>query len=110
MTKNEIIAKVNELIAAPSCNPELKAKAEAYLKAQNKASADALVRALETYVNSADETIAFAESDMGKNFFGAEVAAKVAESAHAEKDRGGKYCACPACQAGAAIWENKESL
>ena len=31
MTKNEIIAKVKELIAAPMCNPELRAAAEAYL-------------------------------------------------------------------------------
>ena len=46
MTKNEIIEKVKELIAAPSCNPELKAAAEAYLAKQDKATADALVKKL----------------------------------------------------------------
>ena len=33
MTKSELTAKVNDLIAAYSCNPELKAAAENYLKA-----------------------------------------------------------------------------
>lgn len=31
MNHNEVIAKVKELIAAPMCNPELRAAAEAYL-------------------------------------------------------------------------------
>ena len=47
MTKQEIIAKVNELIAAPSVCAGVKAAAETYVKAQDKASADALVKALE---------------------------------------------------------------
>ena len=110
MTKQEIIAKVNELIAAPSCNPALKAAAEAYLKAQDKASAEALVKALNEYVNSIDETIALAESDFGKQIFGAERAAGVAAAAKKAKSEGAKYCVCPACQAGAAIYENKEAL
>ncbi|MBQ9433404.1 MAG: hypothetical protein IJU26_04220 [Synergistaceae bacterium] len=46
MTKQEIIAKVNELIAAPSVCAPVKSAAEAYLKKQDKASADALVKVL----------------------------------------------------------------
>ena len=46
MTKQEIIAKVNELIAAPSVCGAVKSAAEAYLKNQDKASADALVKVL----------------------------------------------------------------
>ena len=110
MNKQEVIAKVNELIAAPMCNPALKAKAEAYLKAQDKASADALVKALEETVSSIDETIAFAESDMGKKVFGAEAAAGMAKKGHEFKAKGEKYCFCPACQAGSVIWENRASL
>ena len=110
MTKQELIAKVNELIAAPMCNPELKAAAENYLKAQNKASADSLVKALNEYVSSIDETIAFAESDMGKKVFGAEQAAGMAKMGHDFKAKGEKYCFCPACQAGAAIYNNREVL
>ena len=110
MTKQEIIAKVNELIAAPTVCAPLKAAAEAYIKAQDKASADALVKALNENVNSIDETIAFAESDMGKKIFGAETAAGMAKKGHEVKAAGGKYCFCPACQAGGAIYENREAL
>lgn len=110
MTKNEIVEKVKELIAAPSCNPELKAKAEAYLKAQDKANADELVKALETYVNGIDETIGFASSEMGKKVFGAEQAAKMVALGNDLKAKGEKYCFCPACQAGAKIYENKDVL
>lgn len=110
MTRQEIIAKVNELIAAPMCNAELKAAAEAYLKAQDKASADALVKAIEANVNSIDETLGFAESEMGIKIFGAEAAKGLAETCRKAKSEGNKYCVCPACQAGGAIWENKEAL
>ena len=110
MTKNEIIAKVNELAAAPTCNADVKAAAEAYLKEQNKANADALVKMLETHVNSIDETIGLAASDMGKKIFGEETAAFMVKKGNEVKAAGGKYCFCPACQAGSVIYENKESL
>ena len=110
MTKQEIIAKVNELISAYSCNADLKAAAENYLKAQNKDSAEKLIKALETYVNSIDETMALAESDMGKKLFGEEAANSLAENCHKAKDAGEKFCICPACQAGSVIYANKELL
>ena len=110
MNHNEVIEKVNELIAAPMCNPELRAKAEAYLKEQNKANADALLRSLDDNVSTIDETIAFAESEFGKEVFGEERAAEMAKHGHEFKDAGGKYCFCPVCQAGSAIYENKECL
>ena len=110
MTKQEILTKVNELIAAPMCNPELSSAAEEYLRSQDKASASKLVKELEAYVNSIDETIGFAESDMGAKVFGAENAKGLAEAAKKAKAEGGKYCICPACQAGGAIWENRNAL
>ena len=110
MTKQEILAKVNELVAAPSCNPALKAAAEEYLKAQDKASAEKLVKALDEYVNSIDETIALAESEMGAKIFGAEQAKGLAEAAKKSKAEGNKFCICPACQAGSVIYANKEAL
>ena len=90
MTKSEIIAKVNELIATPNCNPELRAAAENYIKAQDKAAAEKLIKALESCVNSIDETLAFAESDMGKNIFGEETAKNIAQNCHKAKDAGEK--------------------
>ena len=110
MTKQEITAKVNALIEAPSCNPALKAAAEEYLKAQDKESAAKLVKALEEYVNSIDETIALAESEMGAKIFGAEQAKGLAQAAKKFKAEGNKYCLYPACQAGAEIYANKEAL
>ena len=46
MNKQEILAKVNELIAAPSVCAPLKAAAQAYINSQDKPTADALVKAL----------------------------------------------------------------
>ena len=110
MTKNEILEEVKKLAAAPNCNPGLKPAAEAYLADQNKANAEALIKGLETYVNSIDETIAFADSEMGKQIFGAEQAAKMASLGKDLKAKGEKYCFCPACQAGSKIFENKNLL
>ena len=110
MTKNEIIEKVKELIAAPTCNPEVKAPAEAYLENQNDATKDALIKALESHVNSIDETLAFADSETGKQVFGAEQAANMVKLGKDLKAKGEKYCFCPACQAGSKIYENKELL
>lgn len=110
MNKQEVIAKVNELIAAPTVCALVKSAAEEYVKAQNKASADALVKALEENVNTIDETIGFASSEMGKKIFGEEMAASMVKRGNEVKASGGKYCFCPACQAGSVIYENRESL
>lgn len=110
MTKQEIIAKVNELIAAPSVCADVKAAAEAYVKNQDKKSADALVKVLEAEVCTIDELIGLCESETGAKLFGAEQAAKMAEQAKKSKASGNKFCICPACQAGAEIYANKEAL
>ena len=110
MTKQEIIAKVNELIAAPSVCADVKKAAEAYVKSQDKKSAEALVKVLEAEVCTVDELIGLCESETGAKFFGAERAAKMAEQAKKSKADGNKYCICPACQAGGVIYENKEAL
>ena len=110
MNKQEILAKVNELIAAPSVCASVKAAAQAYVKAQDKPSADSLVKALAENVNSIDETIALCESDMGRQIFGAETASAMAKKGHELKAAGEKYCFCPACQAGSVIYENREAL
>ena len=100
MTKQEIIAKVNELIAAPSVCAKVKEAAEAYLKSQDKKSAEALVKALEAEVCTVDELIGLCESETGAKFF----------CAKKSKADGNKYCICPACQAGSVIYENREML
>lgn len=110
MTKQEILAKVNELIAAPSVCAQVKEAAQAYAKNQDKKSAEALVKILSAEVCTVDELIGLCESENGKKFFGAEKAASMAEAAKKSKAEGGKYCICPACQAGSFIYEHREAL
>ena len=68
------------------------------------------MKALEADVCTIDELIGLCESEQGKKFFGAEKAASMAEAARKSKAEGGKYCLCPACQAGSVIYENRELL
>ena len=110
MTRDEILRKVDELINAPTSCAEVKGAAESYKKSQTPENANALIKSLENNVNSIDETINFAESDFGKNLFGAEQASKMAELGKKLKSEGRKYCFCPACDAGSIIYENKEAL
>ena len=101
---NSMIEKVNALIAAPTCCAELRAVAEEWLKAvgtdgEKEASAKLL-----------DDVIPFFESEDAVRFFGAEGAKEKADAAKQAKADGGIYCLCPACQAGASILAEKESL
>ncbi|MBQ4430482.1 MAG: hypothetical protein IJP89_05515 [Synergistaceae bacterium] len=88
MTKQEILAKVNELIAAPSVCANVKEAAEAYAKSQNKDTASALVKALEAEVCTVDELIGLCESEDGKKFFGAEKAGEWLRPRRSQKLRG----------------------
>lgn len=111
---NSMIEKVNALIAAPSCCAELRAVAEEWLKAvgtegEKEASAK-LIAELEEDVCTLDDVIPFFESEAGIRFFGEEGAKAQADAAKQAKADGGKYCLCPACQAGASILAEKESL
>ncbi len=110
MTKTELSAKIDELIAAPMCQAALRTAAENYKADPSKANADALVKSLEENVNSIDDTIAFAGSDAGKKIFGADVAAEAVKKGKELKSQGAKYCFCAACTAGGAIYDNKEAL
>ena len=110
---NSMIEKVNALIAAPSCCAELRAVAEEWLKAvgtegEKEASAK-LIAELEEDVCTLDDVILF-ESEDAVRFFGAEGAKEKADAAKQAKADGGIYCLCPACQAGASILAEKESL
>ena len=88
MTKNEILAKVNELISAYSVCAPIKEAAEAYVKIQDKKSAEALVKALEADVCTIDELIGLCESEQGKKFFGAEKAGEWLRPRRSQKLRG----------------------
>ena len=97
-----IVEKVKEVLAAPSCCPELKDAAQKYLAvldtADEKAAGKILIAELEEDVQSIDDTLAFFCS------------ANMAETARKVKATGAKICFCPACTAGKAILDHKETL
>lgn len=112
--RDDLKAKVEELIAAPSCCAEIKTAAQAWLDTYddgnaNQAPAKALVKALEENVATIDETIEFFKSDAAKGIFGDALTAKLAE-AEAAKTAGETVCTCSACQLGAEILKSKDYL
>lgn len=114
MSKEEVIKKVHELIGAPSCCAEAKEAGNNFIKALGTPgehdAAKALIKELNEDVCLIDAVIAFAESEDGIKFFGAERAKAIAEASHKGKEAGSKYCVCPACTAGAAILDNQAAI
>lgn len=106
--KELMITESQKLIAAPSCSPEAKNAAKAWLAAVGTDCEDAET---EKYLNelkedlvTIDGLIVFAESDAGKTVFGSEQAAsEVASHARTIKAQGAAYCDCPACATCEAI-------
>lgn len=114
MTKADIIEKVKDLIAAPSCYAPLKALAEEWLKAvdtaDEKKMSKKLVAELEADVQKAADCLAFFDSEAGRAKVGAEFAANMAKHFKELVDAGEVWCDCPACTAGRAILENRELI
>lgn len=112
--KDDVIQKVNALIAAPSCCAEAKAAAQAWLDAldtdQEAEQTRKLIEELEMDIMPIDTLIAFAGSETGIQIFGAETARQIEAHAKEIKAAGAKYCDCPACAAVAAILEKKQEL
>lgn len=103
-TIEAITAKTNDLLAAPSCNPKLKAAANAWLAAADKdAETPAYIDALKNGVATIDELLAFAGSDHAKKILGEEGAKGLLAHAKDIQAKGAKYCDCPACTAALAI-------
>ena len=75
-TLNYVVEKTKELMAAPSCSQEAKDAAQAWLDAvgtENEAEeTKKYIAELEEDIMTLDGLIAFAESEMGAQVFGAE--------------------------------------
>lgn len=103
-----------EVMAAPSCYEGLKPICENYLKAVGtageKEAADQLKKALKADVNSIDEVIPFFESEEGEKIFGKDTAAHLAAAAKEAKEKGVKYCICPACTAGGWLLDHESEF
>lgn len=112
--RDYVTEKVNELLNAPSCCAEAKAAAQNWLDAVGTdREADAsrgLITELEMDIMPVDGLIAFAESEVGAQVFGAEMAKNAAAHGRELKAAGAKYCDCPACAASEAILKKKDEL
>ncbi len=112
--KDFVTEKVNELLKASSCCAEAKEAAQNWLDAvgteKEAEQTKNLIAELEEDIMPVDGLIAFAESDMGAQVFGAETAKNVAAHGRDLKASGAKYCDCAACAACEAILEKKDEL
>ena len=112
--RDDLKAKVEEMMAAPSCCEELKAAAQAWLDTYddgnaNQAPAKALIAALEESITPIDDCIAFLGSDMGKKIYG-DAQPEALAAAEAAKAAGRKHCTCKACDLAAQILAQKDYL
>lgn len=113
-TRKFVEEKTKEVLAAPSCCPELKEMAQKWLDAENTPEEAEVTKAylqeLSEDVLSIDSLIGFASSEQGAEVFGAEQAKEMAAAAQKAKEAGAKHCICPACTAGGAILDRKDEL
>ena len=109
-----VVEKTRDLIASPTCCADAKAAAQVWLDAlgtgREAAAAQAYIAELEEDIMPIDNLIAFADSEAGQRYFGAEKAAGIVAHAKEIKAAGAKYCDCPACAAAEAILEHKAAL
>ncbi|WP_130864357.1 molecular chaperone Hsp90 [Bacilliculturomica massiliensis] len=109
-----VVQKTRELIEAPTCSSETKAAAQAWLEAvgtgKEAEETKKYIEELEADIMPIDNLIAFAGSDAGVQYFGAETAGNIVEHAREIKAAGAAYCDCPACAVVAEILEKKDSL
>jgi len=106
--------KTRDLMAAPSCCPEAKAAAQAWLDAvgtdNEKAETMKYLAELEEDITPIDGLLAFASSKEAAEIFGEEGAKGFLAHAQELKASGAKCCDCPACKAALAILDKKAEL
>ena len=109
-----VTAKTNDLLAAPSACQEVKAAATAWLAAvgtEKEAEETAkYIAELETDIMPIDGLIAFGQTELALQIFGAEGVKKLQAHAQELKDSGAKYCDCPACAACKASLDRKAEM
>lgn len=113
-TRNFVTEKVNAILAAPSCCPELKEIGMEWIQAsgsdQEAAATRALLHELEEDVCTIDDTIAFFASPAAAAAFGEEGAKGMLIRAREHKAAGGTHCFSPACANGKDILEIRDKL
>ncbi len=112
MAKEEIIEKVKELKDSRSCYEGLKTLCEEYLASigteKEKELAETMKKALQEDVIDIDGSIAFLASEEGAAMLGKDMAEKMTAKAREAKEKGVKYCICPACTAGGWLLDHED--
>ena len=111
--RNRLAEKVKKLIAIDYCTAELKAAGQEWLDTfddgkANTPATEKLVAALEYGIATAEEALAFMESDTAKAMFGDQYEAKLAEAK--ANAAAGKHCGCEACTLCDEILSEKDYL
>ena len=109
-----VTAKTQDLLAAPSACQEVKAAATAWLAAvgTNKEAEETAkyIAELEADIMPIDGLIAFAQTELALQIFGAEGVQRLKAHAQELKASGAKYCDCPACAPCTAIVDQKAEM
>ena len=110
----ELTEKTRALIDAPTCSSETKEAAKRWLDAvgtdAEAAETERYFAELEEDIMPIDTLIAFAGSEQGISYFGAEAAAGIAAHAKEIKAAGARYCDCPACAIVEEILRQKSEI
>ena len=112
--RDDLKAKVEALIAAPSCCAELKAAAQAWLDTYddgnaNQAATAAFIKELEEDITPLDSFLDFLKAEAAKVFFG-EAHGGILAGALAAKAAGETVCTCEACRLASEILAKKDFL
>ncbi|MDO5564155.1 MAG: molecular chaperone Hsp90 [Eubacteriales bacterium] len=104
--------KINDLLNANSLCKEAKEKLNLYLNNKNTNEEEKylkeLLNELENDILPVDALVAFTSSDAAIKVFGEEKAKFYNAHANELKEKGIKYCDCPACKAAQEILEKKD--
>ena len=110
----EVVEKTRALIVAPTCSAETKAAAQRWLGAVGTDGeldeTKKYLEELQADIMPIDNLIAFAQSDKGVQYFGAQSAAQIAAHAQEIKAAGAQYCDCPACALVEEILQKRDAL
>ena len=109
-----VIAQTKNLLAAPSACQEVKAAANAWLAAVGTAKeaeeTAKYIAELEADIMPIDGLMAFGETQLALQIFGAEGLKGLKAHAQELKANGAQYCDCPACAPCKAILDRKAEL
>jgi hypothetical protein len=109
-----VVGETRKLLRSSSACPEAKEAARRFLDAigtdNEKAEAAKFLQELEEDLEPIDDVIAFANSPSAEKYFGLEGAQKFRDHVKDMKEKGIRYCDCPACRCAEAILKEKDAI